>query len=71
MLVDSGTVQDKIDYIKFCKSVLGYVDDSEEENNMLDAISSTMEEIREMGYEYDLLHDTLTKIDKDGETDEH
>ena len=62
MLVDNGTIQDKIDYIKFCKSVLGYEEDSEEENNMLDAISSTIEEIREMGYEYDLFRDTLTKI---------
>ena len=38
MLVDSGTIQDKIDYIKFCQSVLGYVEDSEEEYNMSDAI---------------------------------
>ena len=62
MLVDKGTIQDKIDYIKFCQSVLGYVEDSEEEYNMIDAIFSTIEEIREMGYEYDPFKYTLTKI---------
>lgn len=30
MPADNGTIQDKIDYIKFCQSVLSYEEDSEE-----------------------------------------
>ena len=56
------SVKEKVEYIKFCNSVLGYVDDETEMCNMQDAIYSTIEELKERGYYYDITSDTLTKM---------
>lgn len=50
-------IQELIDYIKFCESVLSYEEDPDEIYNMDDAIWESKQELLSLGYPEDKVED--------------
>lgn len=50
-------IQEIIEYIKFCESVLSYEEDLDERYNMIDAIWESKQELLSLGYPEDKVED--------------